>query len=50
MEPEGAVSNYWLNTLIMRDREERDAFLAFSYDQRVFCHPAWGLISEQVMY
>ena len=44
------MSNYWLNTLIMRDREERDALLTFAYNQRVFCRPAWGLISEQVMY
>jgi len=36
--------------MIMKDKKERDAFLAFSYDQRVFCRPAWGLISDQVMY
>jgi perosamine synthetase len=50
VEPKDAVSNYWLNTLIMKDKEERDAFLGFAYDQRVFCRPAWGLISDQVMY
>jgi perosamine synthetase len=50
VEPENSVSNYWLNTLIMKDKEERDAFLAFAYDQRVFCRPAWGLISDQEMY
>jgi perosamine synthetase len=50
IEPVGATSNYWLNTLIMKNKEERDAFLTFTHDQRVFCRPAWGLISDQVMY
>jgi perosamine synthetase len=50
VEPDNSISNYWLNTLIMRDKEERDTFLAFTYAQRVFCRPVWGLISDQVMY
>lgn len=50
VEPENSVSNYWLNALIMKDKEERDVFLEFAHDQRVFCRPAWGLISDQVMY
>ncbi|MCX7698788.1 MAG: LegC family aminotransferase, partial [Candidatus Goldbacteria bacterium] len=29
-EPEGARSNYWLNAIILKDREERDAFLEYS--------------------
>jgi perosamine synthetase len=49
-EPEGAVSNYWLNAIIMNDRKERDAFLEFSNDNGVATRPIWRLMNKLDVY
>ena len=49
-EPEGCQSNYWLNTLIMPDKESRDEFLAYSNDNGVMTRPAWRLMTQLPMF
>lgn len=49
-EPEQARSNYWLNALILPDRESRDAFLKETNDAGVMTRPVWRLMNELEMF
>ena len=49
-EPEGTHSNYWLNAVLMRDREERDALLRACMEAGIQARPAWELATDQPMY
>lgn len=49
-EPLGAVSNYWLNSILFKDKNERDAFLKFSNEHGVMTRPAWELMNRLPMY
>ncbi len=49
-EPKNSTSNYWLNALLMRDREERDRFLKFTNDKGVMTRPVWELMNRLNMY
>jgi perosamine synthetase len=44
-EPENCKSNYWLNALILKDREQRDAFLAYTNKNGVMTRPIWRLMN-----
>ncbi|EGB13994.1 DegT/DnrJ/EryC1/StrS aminotransferase [Pseudodesulfovibrio mercurii] len=48
--PPGCLSNFWLNTVLFRDREARDAFLALSNDAGVMTRPLWALMADLPMY
>jgi aminotransferase in exopolysaccharide biosynthesis len=43
-EPEDSCSNYWLNGIIFKNKEERDEFLEFSNANGVQTRPVWKLI------
>lgn len=45
-----AKSNYWLNTILLKDKEERDLFLKETNDQQVMTRPVWQLINTLPMY
>ncbi len=45
-EPEGCESSYWLNAIMLQDREERDLFLSATNDAGVMTRPVWRLLSE----
>jgi dTDP-4-amino-4,6-dideoxygalactose transaminase len=49
-EPAHARSNYWLNTIALKDREERDQFLAFSTGKGIQTRPVWALMTHLPMY
>ncbi len=49
-EPSETVANYWLNTILLRDKEERDAFLTYTNDQQVMTRPAWQLMHRLPMF
>ncbi|MCC7501234.1 MAG: LegC family aminotransferase [Flavobacteriales bacterium] len=49
-EPADCQSNYWLNVILLADRTERDAFLAYTNDNGVMTRPAWTLMSKLPMY
>jgi aminotransferase in exopolysaccharide biosynthesis len=40
------TANYWLNTIILNSKEERDAFLQFSNDKGVMTRPIWTLMNR----
>lgn len=50
IEPKDSISNYWLNTLIVKDINERDEFLKYSNDKGVMTRPAWTLMNKLPMY
>lgn len=45
-EPNGSRSNYWLNALLLKDREERDQFLEETNKAEVMTRPVWELLTE----
>jgi len=45
-----AKANYWLCCLLLKDRSEKDAFLAFSNEKQVMTRPAWQLMHRLPMY
>lgn len=49
-EPAGTRSNYWLNAVLMRDHDERNAFLQACADHGIQARPAWELSPDQPMY
>lgn len=49
-EPENCRSNYWLNAVILKNREERDAFLTYTNDNGVMTRPIWVLNNKLNMY
>lgn len=49
-EPEGARSNYWLNAIVLADKESRDGFLKETNDAGIMTRPIWSLMVELPMY
>jgi len=49
-ERSGARSNYWLNTILLADRKQRDLFLQAANQAQVMSRPAWNLLNELPMY
>lgn len=49
-EPKGAYSNYWLNAVLLKNREERDKFLTVTNDHGVMTRPAWTLMTNLPLF
>jgi len=49
-EPENARSNYWLQSIVFKGKEERDAFLTFSNAQGIMTRPIWSLMNRLDMF
>ncbi len=49
-EPRDAVSNYWLNTIILKDKEQRDAFLQYTNNNGIMTRPIWRLMNKLEMF
>lgn len=49
-EPPNSKSNYWLNSFLLNNREERDAFLKYSNEIGVMARPAWTLLNKLPMF
>ncbi len=47
---EGEKSNYWLNAIILENREQRDAFLKESNENGVMTRPIWKLMNKLPMF
>jgi len=43
-------ANYWLNTIILKSKNERNNFLKYTNKNGVMTRPIWRLMSELVMY
>lgn len=49
-EPKDCSSNYWLNAIILKNREERDLFLTETNDNGVMTRPVWQLMNRLPMF
>ncbi len=49
-EPKDCISNYWLNAILLKNVEERDAFLELANKQKVMCRPVWILMNKLNMF
>jgi dTDP-4-amino-4,6-dideoxygalactose transaminase len=49
-EPAHARSNYWLNAIVLKDRQDREQFLAYSREKGIQTRPVWTLMSNLPMY
>jgi aminotransferase in exopolysaccharide biosynthesis len=49
-EPAYARSNYWLNAIILKDREEREQFLVYTTGKGIQTRPVWKLMPNLPMY
>lgn len=49
-EPSDTISNYWLNVILLKNLEEREAFLKQSNESKAMTRPAWILMNELVMF
>ncbi len=50
LENKDSKSNYWLNAIILKDREERDAFLEYTNSKGIMTRPAWKLMNRLPMF
>ena len=49
-EPVNSCSNYWLNSIIFRDKEERDLFLCETNSKGITTRPIWTLMNKLSMF
>lgn len=49
-EPVGTSSNYWLNAILLNNREERDAFLKYTNERGIMTRPVWELMNRLPMF
>lgn len=50
VEPANSKTNYWLNCIKLKDRNERDLFLEESNKNGIMTRPIWRLINKLKMY
>ena len=49
-EPENCVSNYWLNVILLKDRNERDKLLTLLNEKGIMSRPVWQLMNNLDMF
>jgi len=49
-EPENSRSNYWLNCILLPNRNERDAFLKYTNEHGIMTRPVWELMNSLPMF
>ena len=49
-EPKDCSSNYWLNVVVLKNREDRDKFLTCTNDNGVMTRPVWQLMNRLPMF
>ena len=50
IEPKNSKSNYWLNTIFLKSKKERDKFLFITNKNNIMTRPVWKLMSELKMF
>jgi len=50
VEPNNAKSNYWLNAILLNNREERDEFLVYTNKLGIMTRPVWELMNRLPMF
>ena len=49
-EPFQSKSNYWLNVIILKDKNQRDLFLDIANSKGVHIRPTWTLMNKLSMF
>jgi perosamine synthetase len=49
-EPPNSRSNYWLNSILLSGKKEKDDFLKYSNERGVLTRPAWKLMNKLAMF
>ena len=49
-EPKDCQSNYWLNVILLKDKNAQQEFLQFSNDHGVMTRPVWQLMNKLPMF
>lgn len=49
-EPSNSLSNYWLNTVLLNDKTDRDNFLKITNEAGIMTRPSWIRLNELPMY
>ena len=49
-EPKNSKSNYWLNAILLKDRDSRDEFLKYTNDNGVMTRSIWRLMNKLEMF
>lgn len=49
-EPENCRSNYWLNVVLLKDRQAQQEFLEYTNDHGVMTRPVWQLMNKLEMF
>lgn len=49
-ESKNSKSNYWLQAVLLKDKEQRDEFLEFTNKNGVMTRPIWRLMNELEMF
>ncbi len=49
-EPADSRSNYWLNTIILKDQQQRDLFLYETNKKKIMTRPVWILMHKLPMF
>lgn len=50
VEPRGCCSNYWLNSVVCQDIQQRDALLTSTNNAGVMTRPIWALMTRLPIY
>ena len=50
LEPENCRSNYWLNTILLKDRQAQQDFLQYTNDHGIMTRPVWQLMNRLEMF
>ena len=49
-EPKNSKSNYWLNSIVLKDKDQRDKFLEETNSNGVMTRPIWILMNKLPMF
>jgi len=49
-EPKNCKSNYWLNSIILKNKKQRDKFLEVSNSKGIMTRPIWKLMNKLAMF
>jgi len=49
-EPENSKSNYWLNSIVLKDKDQRNLFLDETNSQGIMTRPIWILMNTLPMF
>jgi len=45
-----AKSNYWLNAILLKNKEQRDVFLEYTNSKKIMTRPIWSLMNKLEMF